>query len=297
MQIKAYPITNNFFNRLNLDFQLSATLKELRSNLIRTGNNVYVLETLGKRPDIHAYLNTELNGAFIGCSHKESNHTTNIDCHIKTLYKCDFCSHISDTIGIYHKHVFDSHGQQHFLEIVRSDHEMKSLDALLPQEYSAEALNHVEIAANNTDTLIAKYISDDYEFYETINISREFNEYGVCFFNLQITQYSRDNMVKTSDILCNEYEESMTEKQIAKIDNKADREITKWKNHKAWEIRDSYTCNLSVKADITSETNYSNYTHEQYFKAVTIECTTQDTKKLKALIAAKDIIINLYLNQ
>ncbi|MFA5307293.1 MAG: hypothetical protein WC365_07640 [Candidatus Babeliales bacterium] len=221
----------------------------------------------------------------------------NIEKETITLYHCDFCGHITNAIGLYHKHVFDSHGQQHFLEIVHSDHEIKNLESLLPHDYSTEALNNVTVESNDTDSLSAKYISDDYEFYETISIKREFNEYGVCFFTLQITQYNRDNMVETSDTRINEYEESITEKQIAKIDNKADREITKWHKRKTWEIRDSYTCNLSVKADIASETNYSNYTHEQYFKAVTIECTTQNTEKLKALIAAKDIIINLYLNQ
>jgi hypothetical protein len=212
-----------------------------------------------------------------------------------TLYQCEFCNntahpYTTQAIGQYYKHIYDNHNM-HFAEIAATTQPIKNVGEF----FKNFDLESYEIDNPNSETATATNEGlDGSEVIEEYTITREFNEYGVPFYNLTIEKTSWSDEIITADVMTQEYEETITEKKAQAIDKRAQKEITKWKNIKPLGYTSSFKRKIELKPSIITRTNYSNITHEKYYKAVKLDFVTSKTNEIQAAITLFDHLIDLF---
>lgn len=206
------------------------------------------------------------------------------------IYCCEWCCWTGEYIEQYHNHILEAHGRNKFLEVARNDSEVTDLTELLPW-----INGNVELKTELPDSITAKYESDDMDWTEHIDISRDFNEYGVAYYTLTITQYNRYNDEIENDEASTQHMEDFDEGKIDEINQNFDKDIKDWESKKAINITDTYKQRLTVHTDIVDEYCYVNVSHYHYYKAITIKCETNRLLRVKAVIAARAEIAEIYL--
>jgi hypothetical protein len=151
----------------------------------------------------------------------------------------------------------------------------------------------VEIETNESDHLLAKYVSDDGDQHEIIELSRDFNEYGVPFVTVELKQYGRDDELEYSDVLC-QHECDLSQRELNRIDKNSDKEREDWTHREQWAELTTYRVQFSIAAYIEEEWCPCNISHYHIYKAVRIVMCESDMDKIKYLLAARDTIISLY---
>jgi len=289
MQQKAYKISNA--NRLTLQERSSTTwnknntvkhmdkhYNQLFSHIIKVNNEYFILHnsiTEQCEEDILKNINPGLETV--------------------TLYLCEFCNntahpYTTQAIGQYYKHVYDKHNA-HFAEIAATTQPIKNVGEFF-RNFDLESY---EIDNPNSETATATNEGlDGSEVIEEYTITRDFNNYGVPFYNLTIEKAAWSDEVITADVMTLEYEMAVTEKKAQAIDKRAQKQITKWENIKPLEYASSYKRKIELKPTIITRTNYSNGTHEKYYKAVKLDFVTSDINEIQAAITLFNHLIDLF---
>lgn len=288
MEFKAYRITNamRFTIREQSEvFHMGRPYNHLNGHILTLDNEYFILcDCISEQEelDILEKLNPNLE--------------------IITLYECEYCAnfdalklYLYNHIGKYHEHIFNEH-YKYFLETARASDPLKDLTELL--KFDTETYR---IENNKMDLISA--ISDDFDEYENMQISRDYNEYGVPFYSLEITRYDNSDEIETPeslaqhDLLGNNEDTDTEQNEINEIEEKATKETEAWENRK--HLFTTYTAKQEIRIRPTIETKecFVQITHNHIYKATMLTCTTTQLDQLKAIIAAREEIRELYLSQ
>ena len=165
-----------------------------------------------------------------------------------------------------------------------------------------------EIETKTKNEIEAKYI-DAYEF-EQINLEiADINEYGVKTYELWIEHADLENneiitsiRINNEELTCCQNCEKLencyelcqkAESELEEIDKLAEKEIEDWKNKKSIEIN-WLTEKLEISTTITTLTYHIDFTHERYYKGVTIYVKTTDKNLIKNVLRSREIIREIY---
>jgi len=203
---------------------------------------------------------------------------------VKNL-KCPECSFETGYQGILAKHIFENHPEK-WDEYVHKN--AIALMNLMPENF-----DNLIIEKKDRDHLqLQNFIAGE---YETIKVSRSFNQYGVAEYTIWIEQADEDNEIITPQSCHDCFKDCVfyKERACSRTEKEIEDEIAQWQNKIKMKGR-YLTSEITIENIIFERNCYLDIPHSHLLKGKQMTLKTTDHTIIKPFLKIRDLFFVLY---